>query len=164
MWWSLFKTKALETLFPNIEKLQVNALLYYGYHQFGIYFMRYSFAIFHHFFSYSSGCQRQRTTILELSVQFFNRWNRICWRHPLQLCRSSRPRHRSEWYCEYNMWCRFITWSLWRVRNQNTKCRFGKILHHLYLIDIQDWLLFPWNIKFCHLHAFHKFFYLLRTP
>ena len=110
--------------------------IYSIYHPFiiNLYFIRYSFAIFHQFFYYSSGCQRQRTTILELSVQFFSRWNCICWWYPLQLCRGSRPKHRPEWYREHNVWCQFIAWSLWRVRNQNTKCRSGTILHYLYFI------------------------------
>ena len=50
MWWSPFRTKALETLFPSIEKLQVNALLYYGYHQFCLCFITYQFDIFYHLF------------------------------------------------------------------------------------------------------------------
>ena len=134
MWLSPFKTKALETLFRNIEKLQVKPYIQFIIHLLSTLFHKISIWYILSSFYYSSGCQRQRTTILELSVQFFSRWNRICWWYPLQLCRSSRPRHRPEWYREHNVWCRLIAWSLWRVRNQNTKCRSGTILQYLYFI------------------------------
>ena len=48
MWLSPFKTKALETLFRNIEKLQVKPYIQFIIHL--LYFIRYQFDIFYHLF------------------------------------------------------------------------------------------------------------------
>ena len=50
MWLSPFKTKALETLFRNIEKLQVKPYIQFIIHSLSIYFIRYQFDIFYHLF------------------------------------------------------------------------------------------------------------------
>ena len=51
MWLSPFKTKALETLFRNIEKLQVDPYIRFIIHLLSTYyFIRYQFDIFYHLF------------------------------------------------------------------------------------------------------------------
>ena len=51
MWLSPFKTKALETLFRNIEKLQVKPYIQFIIHLLSTYyFIRYQFDIFYHLF------------------------------------------------------------------------------------------------------------------